>query len=142
MRRIAGARHVVTPLDRHRALPADSDPLPSMGAWPIRRLRSLHQGGARSTAGRPSGPCGTSPLDDPVARLVLDLADFAITSAWPIRRLRRLHQGGARSPLDPPKAVCDATEPGTEMHLPKFFIRTREDRATHTEAAHIPGGRF
>lgn len=27
------------------------------------------------------------------------------------------------------------------MHLPKFFIRTREDGATHTEAAHIPGGR-
>jgi VIT1/CCC1 family predicted Fe2+/Mn2+ transporter len=31
--------------------------------------------------------------------------------------------------------------PGTAMHLPKFFIRTREDGATHTEAAHIPGGR-
>ncbi len=28
------------------------------------------------------------------------------------------------------------------MHLPKYFIRTREDGATHTEAAHIPGGRF
>ena len=27
------------------------------------------------------------------------------------------------------------------MRLPKFFIRTREDGATHTEAAHIPGGR-
>jgi vacuolar iron transporter family protein len=27
------------------------------------------------------------------------------------------------------------------MHIPKFFIRTREDGATHTEAAHIPGGR-
>ena len=27
------------------------------------------------------------------------------------------------------------------MHLPKFIIRTREDGATHTEAAHIPGGR-
>jgi len=28
------------------------------------------------------------------------------------------------------------------MHLPKYFIRTREDGATHTEAAHIPGGRL
>src|SRR5205085_5591832 len=27
------------------------------------------------------------------------------------------------------------------MRLPKYFIRTREDGATHTEAAHIPGGR-
>jgi|SRR5438552_10423720 len=27
------------------------------------------------------------------------------------------------------------------MRLPKFFIRTRDDGATHTEAAHIPGGR-
>jgi VIT1/CCC1 family predicted Fe2+/Mn2+ transporter len=27
------------------------------------------------------------------------------------------------------------------MHLPKYFLRTREDGATHTEAAHIPGGR-
>jgi len=27
------------------------------------------------------------------------------------------------------------------VRLPKFFIRTREDGATHTEAAHIPGGR-
>jgi len=27
------------------------------------------------------------------------------------------------------------------MRLPKHFIRTREDGATHTEAAHIPGGR-
>ncbi len=27
------------------------------------------------------------------------------------------------------------------MRLPKFFIRGREDGATHTEAAHIPGGR-
>jgi len=27
------------------------------------------------------------------------------------------------------------------MHLPKYFIRTRDDGATHTEAAHIPGGR-
>jgi len=24
---------------------------------------------------------------------------------------------------------------------PKYFIRTRDDGATHTEAAHIPGGR-
>ena len=29
----------------------------------------------------------------------------------------------------------------TPMRLPKYFIRTREDGATHTEAAHIPGGR-
>jgi VIT1/CCC1 family predicted Fe2+/Mn2+ transporter len=28
------------------------------------------------------------------------------------------------------------------MRLPKYFIRTREDGATHTEAAHIPGGRW
>src|ERR1700737_5402739 len=28
------------------------------------------------------------------------------------------------------------------MRLPKYFIRTRDDGATHTEAAHIPGGRF
>src|SRR5438045_7570450 len=27
------------------------------------------------------------------------------------------------------------------MRLPKHFIRTREDGAAHTEAAHIPGGR-
>src|SRR5438105_14001765 len=27
------------------------------------------------------------------------------------------------------------------MRLPKYFIRTRDDGATHTEAAHIPGGR-
>lgn len=27
------------------------------------------------------------------------------------------------------------------MFLPRFFIRGREDGATHTEAAHIPGGR-
>src|SRR5260370_6232168 len=27
------------------------------------------------------------------------------------------------------------------MQVPKFFIRTRDDGATHTEAAHIPGGR-
>src|SRR5213082_4319085 len=27
------------------------------------------------------------------------------------------------------------------MRLPKHFIRTREDGATHTEAAHSPGGR-
>ena len=27
------------------------------------------------------------------------------------------------------------------MRLPSFFIRGREDGATHTEAAHIPGGR-
>lgn len=27
------------------------------------------------------------------------------------------------------------------MRLPKFFIRTRDDGATHTEAGHIPGGR-
>ena len=27
------------------------------------------------------------------------------------------------------------------MRTPKFFIRGREDGATHTEAAHIPGGR-
>jgi vacuolar iron transporter family protein len=27
------------------------------------------------------------------------------------------------------------------VKLPTFFIRTREDGATHTEAAHIPGGR-
>ena len=27
------------------------------------------------------------------------------------------------------------------LRIPKFFIRTREDGATHTEAAHIPGGR-
>jgi VIT1/CCC1 family predicted Fe2+/Mn2+ transporter len=25
--------------------------------------------------------------------------------------------------------------------LPKYFLRTREDGATHTEAAHVPGGR-
>src|SRR3954469_22030512 len=27
------------------------------------------------------------------------------------------------------------------MRLPKYFIRTRDDGATHTEVAHIPGGR-
>ena len=27
------------------------------------------------------------------------------------------------------------------MRLPSYFIRTRDDGATHTEAAHIPGGR-
>src|SRR5690242_19839995 len=27
------------------------------------------------------------------------------------------------------------------MHLPKYFIRTRDDGATHTEAANVPGGR-
>src|SRR5476649_1962022 len=27
------------------------------------------------------------------------------------------------------------------LRLPKYFIRTKEDGATHTEAAHIPGGR-
>ena len=27
------------------------------------------------------------------------------------------------------------------MRLPKYFIRTRDDGATHTEAGHIPGGR-
>ncbi len=27
------------------------------------------------------------------------------------------------------------------MRLPKHFLRTRDDGATHTEAAHIPGGR-
>ena len=27
------------------------------------------------------------------------------------------------------------------LHLPKFFIRTLADGASHTEAAHIPGGR-
>src|SRR5260370_25423367 len=27
------------------------------------------------------------------------------------------------------------------MRLPGYFIRTRDDGATHTEAAHIPGGR-
>src|SRR5213592_2142257 len=27
------------------------------------------------------------------------------------------------------------------MRIPKFFLRTREVGATHTEAAHIPGGR-
>src|SRR5207302_2073240 len=27
------------------------------------------------------------------------------------------------------------------LRLPSFFLRTREDGATHTEAAHIPGGR-
>jgi len=27
------------------------------------------------------------------------------------------------------------------MRLPKYFLRTRDDGATHTEAAHIPGGR-
>jgi VIT1/CCC1 family predicted Fe2+/Mn2+ transporter len=27
------------------------------------------------------------------------------------------------------------------VRLPKYFIKTREDGATHTEAAHIPGGR-
>jgi len=27
------------------------------------------------------------------------------------------------------------------MRLPSYFIRTRNDGATHTEAAHIPGGR-
>src|SRR5256885_16522632 len=27
------------------------------------------------------------------------------------------------------------------MRLPKYFIRTRDDGASHTEAAHIPGGR-
>ena len=27
------------------------------------------------------------------------------------------------------------------LRLPKYFLRTRDDGATHTEAAHIPGGR-
>jgi VIT1/CCC1 family predicted Fe2+/Mn2+ transporter len=27
------------------------------------------------------------------------------------------------------------------LRLPKFFLRTRDDGATHTEAAHVPGGR-
>jgi len=27
------------------------------------------------------------------------------------------------------------------VRIPKYFLRTREDGATHTEAAHIPGGR-
>src|SRR3954467_15865997 len=27
------------------------------------------------------------------------------------------------------------------MRLPKYILRTRDDGATHTEAAHIPGGR-
>ncbi len=27
------------------------------------------------------------------------------------------------------------------VRIPKYFLRTREDGATHTEAGHIPGGR-
>jgi VIT1/CCC1 family predicted Fe2+/Mn2+ transporter len=27
------------------------------------------------------------------------------------------------------------------LRLPKYFLRTRDDGATHTEAAHVPGGR-
>src|SRR5207237_8889605 len=34
-----------------------------------------------------------------------------------------------------------ASRRAEHMRLPKFFLRTRDDGATHTEAAHIPGGR-
>src|SRR5258708_19755410 len=43
----------------------------------------------------------------------------------------------------PPVVTLPFTWQGVAMplHLPNFFVRSKDDGATHSEAAHIPGGR-